>query len=743
MPQIQMPFFPQGVTNINNLLAFSRDNNAITYFTGNMQLYSHEANDSVAFRMITAQFCFNGIAKQADIARTFGIPCLAIKRAVKLYRQEGTKGFYKARKQRSAAVLTPEVREQVQCQFDSGSTIAQVAQQRNLKPDTLSKAVRAGRLRLPVRSVEAQVLCSKSERSEQDSVAPMGMGASNVDARVAASLGKLVSVAPIFQAALDVPCGGVLLALPALLVMGLLDEVERYLKLPAGYYGLDSLLVLCAFMALARLESMESLRYRAPGEWGKLLGLDRIPEVRTLRKKLRLLSQDEQPEKWGAALSERWMYQDPERANVLYIDGHVRVYHGDQTQLPRHYVTRQRLCLRATTDYWVNAMDGQPFFMVNQAVDPGLIEVIERDILPQLNERVPNQPGTQLLQESSTLHRFTLVFDREGYSPDFLKRMKKERVACLTYHKFPGQDWADDEFRACQVQLHTGEAVTMSLAERGTRLSNSLWVREIRKRAQSGRQTAVIATDFQSDAPRVAGAMFSRWSQENYFKYARQHFGLDRLADHCTDAIPDTVCVVNPAWRALDSELRKANVSLSRLLAKFGATTMNQGIEVEKMEPWIRQKSQMHEDIEHLQAAIAAKKVARKDTPHHVTIAELPDDQKFRQLRTQGKYLVDTVKMISYRAETAMANILRPVIKRPDEARTLLRALYTTEADLIPDVREQTLTVRLHHMAQKSSDLAIQKLCEELNATESLFPRTGLRLVFKLGSDQNPRDQVI
>ena len=72
------------------------------------------------------------------------------------------------------------------------------------------------------------------------------------------------------------------------------------------------------------------------------------------------------------------MHQDPDQASVLYIDGHVRVYHGEQTQLPKHHVTRQKLCLRATTDYWVNAMDGQPFFMVNQVVDPGLIEVIER-----------------------------------------------------------------------------------------------------------------------------------------------------------------------------------------------------------------------------------------------------------------------------------------------------------------------------------------------------------------------------
>lgn len=262
----------------------------------------------------------------------------------------------------------------------------------------------------------------------------MGRGASQVEARVAASFGVLEAVAPDFQPALDVSNGGVLFALPALLAMGLLQASERYFTLPKGYYGLDSLWLLLAFMALARLPSIESLRYCAPGEWGKLLGLDRVPEVRTLRRKVRLLARDEKPGEWSAELCRQWMEAAPEQAATLYIDGHVRIYHGRQTKLPRHYVARQRLCLSATTDYWVNAMDGQPFLVVHQTIDPGLIKVIEQEILPCLNEIVPGQPGAEDLQADPLRHRFTLVFDREGYSPDLLRRMKKQRAACLTYH---------------------------------------------------------------------------------------------------------------------------------------------------------------------------------------------------------------------------------------------------------------------------------------------------------------------
>ena len=446
----------------------------------------------------------------------------------------------------------------------------------------------------------------------------MGVAAGDVEGRLAASVGELNAVAPDFTPALDVPNGGLLFALPALLAVGLLEGVERHLQLPKGYYGLDSLLLLLAFLALARLASIESLRYSAPGEWGNLLGLDRVPEVRTLRGKIQLLAQEDAPQQWSAALCERWMAAAPEHSGVLYIDGHVRVYNGSQTQLPRHYVARQRLCLRATTDYWVNAMDGQPFFVVNQAVDPGLIQVIENEIVPRLEQRLPAQADMAQLQADPLRHRFTLVFDREGYSPAFLQRMKAQRIACLTYHKYPGEDWPQEEFVPAQVQLPSAERVTMNLAERGTCLSNGLWVRELRKLTDRGHQTAILCTDYRSAAAPLAMAMFARWSQENFFKYAREHFALDRLVDYRTEIISDSLRVVNPDYRHLDGRVRSVTGKLTRRLAKFAAMSLEEPIEPKHVEPFVRRKAALQEEIETLQHDLDALKAKRKETPHHV-----------------------------------------------------------------------------------------------------------------------------
>jgi prepilin-type processing-associated H-X9-DG protein len=560
----------------------------------------------------------------------------------------------------------------------------------------------------------------------------MGVGASNVLDRVAASVGDLTAVEPSFQAVCDVPNGGVLLALPGLLAIGLLHQAERYFQLPKGYYGLESLFVMLACLALARLPSLEQLRYCAPGEWGKLLGLDRIPEVRTVRKKLALLSEQEAVNAWSAELCAQWMGADPEQASVLYVDGHVRVYHGAQTPLPRHYVARQKLCLRATTDYWVNAMDGQPFFLLNQAVDPGLLQVLEQQIVPRLEQAIPAQPSADALANDAKLSRFTLIFDREGYSPAFLQRMKAKRIACVTYHKYPGDDWPREEFQACQVELASGASVTMALAERGTFLGGKLWVREVRKLTASGHQTAVLSTDYRRDPGPTAAAMFARWSQENFFRYMRQHYGLDRLVDYGLDEIPDTIRVVNPEYRRLDGQVRSLNARLARQRAAFGALTLNGEIEPQKVAAFEHQKAALQEQIETLTRELEERKAQRKALKRHITIAELPEEERFKQLRTQSKQLIDTIKMVAYRAETAMAQMAREVMPREDDARSLLRALYGTEADLVPDEQAGTLTVRVHHQATRSADAIIRHLCNELNQTETIFPGTSLRLVYEL-----------
>ena len=561
----------------------------------------------------------------------------------------------------------------------------------------------------------------------------MGCATTRAEERLLAAVGLLRQAPVQFAPAVDVPLGGVLWALPALLAEGLLRHSRKLFQVPAGFYPLETIFLVLAFMAWVRVRSLEALRYEPPGEWGQLVGLDRIPEVRTLRQKLGQLCQPPGvATTWSSELAREWMAAQPENDGVYYADGHVRVYHGKLAALPRRYVARQKLCLRGTTDYWVNALDGRPFFLVSRPVDPGLIEVLRTDLVPRLLTDAPGQPTAAELAADPLRHRFTLVFDRAGYSPEFFAEMKRQRVAVITYHKFPGDDWPVEEFVAQELTLANGEKVTLALAERGTCLSNDLWVREIRQREDSGHQVSVLATDDRSELRPIAVRMFARWTQENFLKYMREHYAIDRLVEHGTEPLPATTTLVNPAWRRLDSQIRREQALRDRDRAAFGALHLSAAPEPPELEAWQQQKARLHESITSRQTRLEEFKAQRKKTPHHVALQDLPKEEQFPRLRAERKHFVDTIKLLAYRAETALVGTVREALARHDDGRALVRELMRTTADLHPDLDAKTLTVQLHPLPSRLQDAAVQHLAGELTATETVFPGTDLRLVFTL-----------
>lgn len=565
-----------------------------------------------------------------------------------------------------------------------------------------------------------------------DEQAPLGVATTRTLERLAAAMGMLEAAPIEFELVQDLPMGGVLCALPALLALGLLRHTRKNFSLPPGFYPLETIFLLLAFLALARVYSLEAMRYEPPGEWGKLLGLDRIPEVKTLRAKLSLLCEDTQRlRQWTSTLAQEWMAEQPESAGVLYIDGHVRVYHGQQTLLPRRYVARERLCLRGTTDYWVNAMDGQPFFVVNAPVDPGLIRILEEQIVPRLLTEVPGQPTQERLDQNPLLHRFVMIFDREGYSPDLFARLRKLRIAVVTYHKFPKEPWPVEEFSRTSVRLINGEEVELETAERGVCLPNDLWVREIRHRDPNGHQTSMLSTDYINPLLQVAARMFARWCQENFFKYMREHYALDRLIEYGTESLPETTRVVNPAWRELDRQVRSQQALLTREQARFGGLNLPAESSAELASLHERKKGELLQSIQQRQNQLESLKTQRKAVGKHILLKDLPEQDRFRQLSTGKKHLVDTIKLIAYRAETSLVHILREKMERSDDARALARQILQSSADLHPDSVQKTLTVKLHRLTFHIHDQALDHLCEELNQTETIFPGTELRVIFQ------------
>jgi hypothetical protein len=397
--------------------------------------------------------------------------------------------------------------------------------------------------------------------------------------------------------------------------------------------------------------------------------------------------------------------------------------------------------LRGTTDYWVNDALGQPFFSVERPVDHGLLEALRSDVVPRLLKEVPSQPTAEQLKADPYLSRFVIIFDREGYSPAFFREMWTEhRIACITYHKYPKEDWPESEFTETQVTMSGGEVLSLKLAERGSWIGDrrdGLWVREVRKLTSSGHQTSLISSAYGQLGLEDAGRLFSRWCQENFFSYMMEHFAIDALNEYRTEAIPGTNRpVVNPAWRELDRQHRSVKGKLTQRQARFAALTLHPQAEESEIQKWEQQKADLREQIEPLENELITLKERMKSIPKHLAWDDLPEDQKFERLSPSRKRLTDTVKLVAYRAETALATIVREKLSHTDEPRSLVRDLLRSDADIYPDQAAGLLAVRIHTLANPRSNRAIQHLLDQLNAAEFTYPGTNLRLTYCLSASQ-------
>jgi hypothetical protein len=101
-------------------------------------------------------------------------------------------------------------------------------------------------------------------------------------------------------------------------------------------------------------------------------------------------------------------------------------------------------------------------------------------------------------------------------------------------------------------------------------------------------------------------------------------------------------------------------------------------------------------------------------TPKHLAWDDLPEEHKFECLAPSRRRLTDTVKLVAYRAETALATIVREKLSHVDEARALIRDLLRSDADIQPNEAAGVLEVRLHTLANPRSNRAIQHLLDHL-----------------------------
>lgn len=515
---------------------------------------------------------------------------------------------------------------------------------------------------------------------------------------------------------------GSLFGIPALISQGLGDVFKVYNPLPNGFYGLTQMILLSCFMAFCRIKNSEQLKQYAPGEFGKMLGLDRIPEVGYFRKKIKQIIDQNLADCLHSSLFKRWLAKLPEL--FFYIDGHVRVYHGNKANLPKKYVSREKLCLNGTTEYWVNDQQGLPLMVVAAELNEKLKEGITQAI-KEFNQQI-------VLPQDNTKTRYTIVFDRESYEPKWFKSLWDDhQVAIISYRKNVKDTWGVNTFKKHTLRINESN-VAMQLSEMGVCL-NGMWFREIRKLSSNGHQVAIISTNLELSIEQIATKMFARWTQENYFKYMIENFDFDKIIEYGAESIDPKIIIPNPEYRKITYQLKKLRESKNRLQARVLIKMENQVDKtIDYLINQINSSCDLIEKINNLDQSIQELIEKRKKIKSRITIDQMPEGMRYNKLKQESKKFRNAILMLAFRAESSLVNSIAPFYKNTyKDGRMLIKEIFSSEADIIPDQKNKILTIRIHSLSTPRYNVAVKKLCDILNETETIFPDTNLKLIYE------------
>jgi len=541
--------------------------------------------------------------------------------------------------------------------------------------------------------------------------------------RSLARLGLLEDALPLFAEPDHLPRAGVLVALPLLAKSGLLEAFAKIYASSLGpsFYGLRTLVVTLFLCALLRIKRAENLKEYAPWELGRLLGLDRAPEVKTVRRKLSRLAGTNRGKSLMDEVARLRIAEDAQRVAFLYLDGHVREYHGKHP-LSKAKKSQRQVAQRAATDTWVHDAVGAPLLVVTSELNEGLTQVLE-PILAEVRVLVGDR-------------RVTAIFDRGGYSPKLFARLIESGFDIITYRKGKSADRARGEFEEQTLEVD-GRCYTYELCDRAKvrigRLRNKrkkesralgpqfLWMREVRVLRGDGRQTPILTNREDLPGAAVAYRAFDRWRQENYFKYASEEFALDALVEYAVQDVSSEADRPNPERKRVQKELSQARGEVSRLRAELGAAAKSS--RTRTMRGFKISHATLGRQLESAEAKVEGLKAEHSELPPRVPASEL------KTLTTEKKLIIDTIKMTAYRVETELLGMIHACYARSHhEGRTLLHALFHTAGRV--ELDEQQLLITIHPQSSPHRTSIVRSLCEQLNQLETRFPGTNLRLQF-------------
>ncbi len=669
-----------------------------------------EPGDVIARRLAAVQLVETRSARHGEVAVGFGTDPDTLRRWRGAYGKGGVEALRPAKRgPKGASKLTEATVSEIRRLRDLGGSMDAVAAQVGVSRNSVSRAL-AGHATTSAGG-------GGDEAGAGTALEPLARPESRTEEREAARCGELAEAAPVITEGGSLPLVGALVVLPALMATGLLDVAEEvYGRARASFYGLRSLVLSVVFAALLGEPRAEGVTRIDPVDAGRLLGLDRAPEVKTIRRRIEALAAEGKADRLLAGLARRHAGAHDEAMGVLYVDGHVRAYHGS-ADVPKAHVARIRLSMPAEVDTWVADANGDGLLVWSAPPGASLVGELRR-VATEVRALI----GPEL--------RPTIAFDRGGWSPKLFAELVAGGFEILTYRKKP-----------CRLEPRSAFSLHVFIDDRARR--NEYWLADRRVRISykdhnkaryfacrqitrldpdSGHQTQVLTTRTDADPAPIAYAMFSRWRQENFFRYMRAHYALDGLDAYATVGDDLDRLVPNPLRKQADRHLGETRQRLAAAEAEEGRAAMDGRRTKASTETMAIAFTDARAEIDSLQAAARAIPAKAPLGDGHPAAARLDPERK---------RIHDAIRMATYNAESTLARLLAPHYARAeDEARSLLREVFRSPANL--QVIGNKLHVGIKPLSAPRRTRALAGICADLTATRTTYPGTNLTLVYAL-----------
>ena len=725
--QPPLPLTPRNARPVGAAAAIIEDDDGGRVFVHGNLAYAWDAGDTAGRRFAAVSLIRIKAATQLQVAEAFAVKPATVRRWDAQHCDAGVAGLVPERKGPKRKSNSPATRSRP----SAGCASAERPTDRSPPPPGCRRAVSATPSNplaptLTATSLACQpvpMIHFRRSRSRRSTSRPS----------LRSKFGLIPYAPPVFTAWARAPLAGLLLGLPALAATGLLQTAhEVYGGLPNGFDSLDTMLCEGVFRALLGQARAEGATRVDPAALGRVLGLDRSPEVKTIRRKIGLLAAAGTAGDWIAAMARRHAQARPEQAAVCYVDGHVRAYAGTR-KIAKTHVPRLKFPAPATVETWVSDAAGEPLLVVLAEPAASLASELRR-LLPELRSLVGDD------------RRVLVGFDRGGWSPTLFADLhaagfdtltwRKGHTADIDQHTFAEHCHTDEHGRRHTWRLADTE-ITLDITE-GPRKGETFAMRQISLHDTAAtRQMHILTTRADLTPAEIGYRMGSRWRQENHYRYARIHFDLDSHDTYrAGDDDPDRT-VPNPAKKHAYQQVENARRALHsaetlrdrELLAAStpppGATTVLTNAMI----------NTINADVHAAEATLEAALAAHQAIPARLPLAEVNPGQQV--LDTETKLIHHAIRIAAYNTTRSLARAILTntgYARADDEAHTLIRTALAGSGDIIPEPATNTLHIRLDPLSAPRHTAAIAELCRTLNDTHTVYPGTNLTLRYSVKS---------